>query len=79
LPKQFQTEQHTKVLEMCEYLDKQYKEKYIGFQREYLSELKQLLSQLNQWIDKQVRPLHTQAQTRETVAKYKGGIVFPFD
>jgi len=37
------------------------------------------LSQLNQWIDKQVRPLHTQAQTRETVAKYKGGIVFPFD
>jgi len=26
-----------------------------------------------------VRPIAAQAQTEETVAKYKGGIVFPFD
>lgn len=41
LPKQFRTEE-PQVLEMSEYLDKQFKEKYIGFQRDYLNELKQL-------------------------------------
>jgi hypothetical protein len=87
---------------MSEYLDKQFKEKYIGFQREYLNELKLLslhlkdpnikqqpqgqdkllhskLSGLNNWIDMVVRPFQEQAQTEESVAKFKGGIVFPFD
>jgi hypothetical protein len=40
-PKQFQSA-HPIQREMNEYLDKQFKEKYICFQREYLNELKQL-------------------------------------
>jgi hypothetical protein len=38
---------------MCEYLDKQYKEKYIGYQREYLTELKILSLNLKEPLVKQ--------------------------
>ena len=37
------------------------------------------LSGLNQWIEKEVRKFKDEAQTEESKAKFKGGIVFPFD
>lgn len=37
------------------------------------------LRSLNLYIENQVRPVAQNAHTAETIAKYKGGIVFPFD
>ena len=101
LPKQLQTES-PKQLEMEEYLDKQFKEKYLEIQRTFLKELRQFsinlkepslkqqpqgqdkmlhgqLRSINDFIIKQVNPISEKAQTKETQAKYKGGIVLPFD
>ena len=89
------------MLEMNEYLDKQFKEKYIDFQLHFMQELKQYsiilkdpqvklvpqgqdkllhtkLRGLNDFIMQKVNPVSSQAHTKETIAKYKGGIVFPF-